>query len=241
MFKYLYTIYVFICFFILFMLCFPFFVLFSFMGSWGRKAIWKTVQVWSYVWSFAIGLPCERIFLGDFDASKPYIVVANHHSYLDTPLIFRAIPFFVRPLAKFELGKIPLFGFLYRQLAVTIDRSSKKSRTEGVLKLKRTLQEGSSILIFPEGTFNETDQPLAPFFDGAFKIAIQNKTPILPVIFLDSNDRWNNKSFWNWSIGKNRILFLPEITVADIDEKDSKTLKDYVANQMSEAILKYKS
>ena len=238
--RYLYVIYALLTFVIGFLVRLPFIVLFSLDGVRGRKAIWRLVQWWSYEWFFLIGIRSRRIFEAPLDPKKgPYIVVANHISYIDIPILFRALPFYARPLAKHELGKIPLFGFLYKQLAVTIDRSSGKSKLQGTIKLKDTINEGGSILIFPEGTFNETEAPLKSFYDGAFRIAIETQAPILPVVFLDALTLWHYKSFWSLRPGINRTVFLPVIETSQYG-KDMHRLKEDTFRAMEKAIQQYK-
>ena len=239
--RYLYVSYCIILFVVFFLVLFPFFLLFGFFGAWGRKAVWQIIRGWSYVWFFLIGMPAKRIYLQKPDKRRNYIVVANHVSYIDTPLIFRTIPFFVRPLAKKELAKIPLFGRLYKQVAVLVDRSDASSKSKSIHLLRRTLQSEGSIFIFPEGTFNETEDPLRPFYDGAFRLALRTGTNILPVIFPDTIKRWHYSSLWKWSPGINRAVFLPEVSVADFDVNDIQGLKKKVFDDMWQAMLTYKS
>jgi len=230
--RYLYVIWSITTFIIFFLALFPVFLFLSFFGAWGRKAIWQVIRAWSYVWFFLIGMPAPRVYRQKPVKGRNYIVVANHVSYIDTPLIFRTIPFYVRPLAKAELAKIPLFGFLYRQVAVLVDRADGKSKAKSVQMLRRTLQREGSIFIFPEGTFNETDEPMKFFYDGAFRLALRTNTPILPVIFPDTIRRWHYSSLWKWSPGKNRAVFLPEVGVAEFEPNDIAGLKKKVFDMM---------
>lgn len=233
----LYVLYCVTLFVAFFLVLFPFFILLSLFGAWGRKAIWQLIRGWSYVWLFLIGMRAKKVYRQRPDKRKNYIVVANHISYIDTPLIFRTIPFFVRPLAKKELAKIPLFGFLYKQMAVLVDRSDAGSKSKSIHMLRRTLQREGSIFIFPEGTFNETADPLKSFYDGAFRLALRTNTPILPVIFPDSVKRWHYSSFWKWSPGINRAIFLPEVGVDEFEPNDIQGLKKKVFDQMWQALI----
>lgn len=235
--RYLYVLYCVALFVAFFLVLFPFFILLSLFGAWGRKAIWQLIRGWSYVWLFLIGMRAKKIYRQRPDKRKNYIVVANHISYIDTPLIFRTIPFFVRPLAKKELAKIPLFGFLYKQMAVLVDRSDASSKSKSIHMLRRTLQREGSIFIFPEGTFNETADPLKSFYDGAFRLALRTNTAILPVIFPDSVKRWHYSSFWKWSPGINRAIFLPEVGVDEFEPNDIQGLKKKVFDQMWQALI----
>lgn len=194
------------------------------------------IQGWSYVWFFMIGMPVRKMYRSRPVPGRTYIVVANHTSYLDTPLIFRSVPFFVRPLAKKELARVPLFGFLYKQLAVLVDRGDSHSKTQSMRQMRRVLQREGSVFLFPEGTFNETEGPLAPFYDGAFKLALRTRTPILPVLFPDAAKRWRPGSFWNWSPGRNRVIFLPETSVVEMEGMDLAGLKKKVFDEMRAAL-----
>lgn len=224
--KALYSLYCVISFVLLFLLIFPFFLILSFFGRIGEKGIWFLIKTWSCIWLFIIG---HRVKVEGWDSSyyqgQPLIVVANHQSYLDTAMIFRVMPFMVAPLAKYELSKIPLFGLMYKKMAVLINREDSKSKKEGYTKLKKSLQQTQkSILIFPEGTFSqEGGTSLLPFYNGAFRLAIEMQLPILPILFLDTRKRFNEQKFWEWSPGVNRVVFLPPTS----PPKDLKSLESY--------------
>lgn len=236
--RYFYAVYAVITFVLLFLLFFPLFIVLSFFKAWGRKTIWRIIQLWSYIWFYLIAMPVRREYIQRPDRKKQYIVIANHWSYLDTAMIFRAIPFYARPLAKYELSKIPLFGFLYKTMAIIVDRENPESRLKSLHLLKHTIEaEKTSIFIFPEGTFNETNEPLKSFYDGAFRIAIETQTPILPVLFPDTRKRWHYRSFWAWSAGISRAVFLPEIDVRNYSTNDVAALRDKTHQAMWRAML----
>ena len=233
--KYIYVIYAFLIFAGLFLALFPLFLLMSLFGSWGRKANWYLIKLWSELWFPLVGIFNKNIFTAHPDSKENYIVVANHGSYLDTPLIFKALSFFVRPIGTYEYSKIPLFGFLYRNITVVIDRENNKSKVEGINGLRKTLKEGSSVFIFPEGKFNTGNEALLPFFDGAFRLSVQTGAPVLPLVFLDNTKRWSNKNFWSLKPGKNRVVFLPVFHPLDY-ENDAKLLKNAVRAAMQQAM-----
>jgi 1-acyl-sn-glycerol-3-phosphate acyltransferase len=64
-----------------------------------------------------------------------------------------------RPLGKIEIQKVPVFGIIYKVVVVVVDRSSSENRAKSMRDLKDVISKGISILIFPEGTFNETTNP----------------------------------------------------------------------------------
>ena len=105
----------------------------------------------------------------------------------------------------------------------------------------RVLKNESSILIFPEGTFNETGQQLKEFYDGAFRLAITTQTPIFPVIFPDTVSRWHYSAWWKMWPGRNRIVYLDPVNVQGITLDNLPALKQQVYSIMEAALIKYKA
>jgi 1-acyl-sn-glycerol-3-phosphate acyltransferase len=132
-----------------------------------------------------------------------------------------------------------VFGYIYKNAIVTVDRDNAADRSKSVRKLKAVLRRHISILIFPEGTFNETGNALKSFFDGAFRIAIETQTPIKPVLFLDVYNRMPYGKLFTLTPGKSRAVFMEEIAVAGLTLKDIETLKQKVYAQMEERLLHY--
>lgn len=179
----------------------------------------------------------RRIGKKPFD--KKYVYVANHISYLDTVLIYAAIPHYFRTLAKKEMVKIPVFGYVYKQLAVLVDRSSAHSRARSMRLMWRVLKNESNIAVFPEGTFNETDAPLKDFYDGAFRLAINTQTDILPMIFPDTVKRWHYSTAWKLNPGRNRVIYLEPVSIQGYSMERLPELKQKVYQQMEEALKEY--
>lgn len=233
----IYSLYCVVSFVILFLLVFPFFLILSFLGRVGEKGIWYLIKAWSYIWLFIIGHRIRIIgWKKEYLEYQPLIVVANHQSYLDTAMIFRALRFVVAPLAKYELSKIPLFGLMYRKMAILINREDIQSKKKGYAGLKDSLEHTQkSIFIFPEGTFSEEGATsLLPFYNGAFRMSIEMQLPILPVIFLDTRKRFNEQRFWKWTPGINRVIYLPPMMPPE-DMKGMESYKSAIFEQMNEA------
>lgn len=203
-----------------------------------RKLIWYIVHYWAVGWLLCIGMPMRRI--GSRPKGDKYVYVANHISYLDTVLIYAAIPYYFRTLAKKEMASIPVFGFVYKQIAVLVDRSSAESRTKSMRLMWRLLKKECNIAVFPEGTFNETDEPLKAFYNGAFKLAINTQTPILPMVFLDTVKRWHFSSNYKLKPGQNRVVYLPPVPTTGLTLDDLEMLKSSVYKQMEDAILAHR-
>jgi 1-acyl-sn-glycerol-3-phosphate acyltransferase len=139
------------------------------------------------------------------------------------------------------MTRIPVFGFIYKNAIVTVDRSNPANRAKSVQLLKALLRKGISILVFPEGTFNMTHQPLKDFYDGAFRIAIETGTPIRPVLLLNSYDRMNYRTIFSLNPGKSRSVFLPAVTVEGMGLDDVGRLKEKVFSIMEEELVRRKA
>jgi len=239
-FRFLYCLYALIVFISIMFLVLPFVIAGSFFGKIeGGNFIYRTCVIWGECWFFLIGIRHSNIFDSPHNASRQYIFVANHISYLDAPIIVKTIRQPVRVLGKIEMSRIPFFGFIYRNAIITVDRSSTKNRARSVRILKSVLKKGISIFIFPEGTFNETGKPLKEFFDGAFRIAIETQTPVKPVLFMDGYNRMNFNSIFSLMPGRSRSVFLEAVSVEGLTLKDVNALKEEVQLRMSEKLIEY--
>lgn len=240
--RILYCLYAFILFIVLMIIVIPFvFISLLFGKIRGGNIIFRLCSYWADTWFFLIGIYHKNIYESPHDKQRQYIFVANHISYIDAPIIVKTIRQPVRVLGKIEMAEIPLFGFIYRNAIVTVDRRDASKRANSVRILKSVLRRHISIFIFPEGTFNETNNPLKEFYDGAFRIAIETQTPVKPVLLLDAYDRMHYKSFLSVTPGISRSVFLDEISVEGLTLKDVQKLKRKTFFIMEEALLRYRA
>lgn len=201
--------------------------------------IYRICGWWADSWLFLIGIHTETIHEQEKTEIRPCVFVANHISYMDIPMIVKIIREPIRVLGKQEMAGIPIFGFVYRNAVVMVNRKDADQRQKSVLKMKAMLNKGISIFIFPEGTFNETEAPLKSFYDGAFRIALDTQSPIQPVIFPDTVKRLHYNSVFSLSPGKCRAVYLPLVPVELYSGKDLSSLKEKVYKEMEEGIRRY--
>ncbi|HLG39971.1 MAG TPA: lysophospholipid acyltransferase family protein [Chitinophagaceae bacterium] len=241
-FQWVYCIYALFTFVAIMIVIFPFVIMASFFGRIrGGNMVMRLCMLWADIWFALIFIFFKKIYEAPHDKSRAFIFVSNHISYLDAAIIPKAYRQPVRPLAKVEMGKVPVFGFIYRNATVTVDRSSVEHRAESVRILKSIIRKGISVLVFPEGTFNMTHRPLKEFYDGAFRVAIETQTPIKPVLVLDSYSRMNYKSFFSLNPGRCRIIYLEEIPVEGLTLADTSKLKEKVFVIMENKLKEYKA
>ncbi len=186
-FSALYTLWVFVIFtgsMIIFLpgIVLPF--LFGERSGWlGYKFIW----LWAWIFDKLTGIRYHLLGRENIKVKESYIFVSNHTSFLDAPGVRLMIPGEFRPLAKKELGKIPVLGLIVKSACIIVDRADHNSRKQSLAKLTNIIQSGLSPLIFAEGTQNRTKEMLQPFKDGAFKIAIDTQTNIIPMVVIGAS------------------------------------------------------
>jgi 1-acyl-sn-glycerol-3-phosphate acyltransferase len=231
----LYAFWVFLVFTVFMIVLLPGFIL-PFMI--GRKVSWIGgwfLKAWSWIFSMLTFIRYDFYGRENFRKGQSYIYISNHTSFLDIPGLWMIIPGEKRPLAKKELLKIPVFGWILRSAAVIVDRSSGESRKKSLDKLRRALADGVSILIFAEGTQNRTKETLQPFKDGGFRIAIDTQEPILPMVVVGAGPLMPPGTI-RMKPGRIRIIVAPEIPTQGLDTKDLPALKEKTFEVMKDLI-----
>jgi 1-acyl-sn-glycerol-3-phosphate acyltransferase len=240
-FQFFFSIYGFSIFLALMFLLFPFFI-YSFLQSpiKGGNLLYKICRFWADAFFFLVCIRHINIYEENHDTNKQYIFVSNHISYLDIPMMMKVIRHqHVRILGKAEMTKIPIFGYIYKQGAVLVDRGNAKNRSESIKNLIYFLGRKISVFICPEGTFNMTHSPLKNFYDGAFRIAIETQEPIRPILFLDTYDRLNYHSIFSLNPGKCRAVYLAETSTEGLVIDDLAMLREKIFSQMEDGLKRY--
>jgi 1-acyl-sn-glycerol-3-phosphate acyltransferase len=112
---------------------------------------------------------------------KSFVLMSNHQSLYDVPVIYQALARRIRMVAKKELFSVPIWGrAMHRAGFICLDRKSRDRSRETLLASADILQAGTSIWIAPEGTRSK-DGTLGPFRKGGFYLALQSGCPILPI------------------------------------------------------------
>jgi 1-acyl-sn-glycerol-3-phosphate acyltransferase len=238
--RWIYCFYAFITFVVIMLLIFPFALIANLFGRIrGGNMTIRLCMLWADIWFLLVFIWHKKIFEVPHDKKRAYIFVSNHISYLDGPILVKALRQHFRPLGKVEMSKVPIFGFIYRNAIVSVDRSSATNRSESVRILKSIISKGISVMVFPEGTFNMTTNPLKDFYDGAFRVAIETQTPVKPVLMLDAYRRMPYESLFSINPGQSRILYLDEIPVEGYTVDDIGKLKDQVYAIMEKKLIEY--
>lgn len=197
-------------------------------------AIQRSFQIWMGFYMPMIFCPVKHRGRDNFKKGKNYVVTLNHNTLADVPVSSPGIPGPNRTLAKVEMSKIPIFGYIYTSGSILVARADAQSRAESYGKMINALEQGLHLCLFPEGTRNKTSEPLARFYDGAFKVAIMAQKPIIPgLIFGTKAILHPTKKIWAWP-HKVEFHFLQEISTEGMKVEETDTLKQKVFNIMKE-------
>ncbi len=200
----------------------------------GQGLYIKIARKWIRFWLFIIG--CRLIIKGEqhFESGKSFIITCNHNSFMDPPL---SSPFILGPnktIGKSTFTKVPFFGWYYKRGGVMVNRKSEESRRKSYEEMRKVLQAGMHMCIYPEGTRNRTEAPLKPFYNGAFKLAVETGHPIMPAVLFNTKSVLPpGKFLFGWP-GKMEIHFLSPIDPKGFTAED---LKKNVFNCMSKYYL----
>lgn len=165
--------------------------------------------------------------LGNIDHDQTYVIVANHQSLADIIIIYR-IHMYFKWVAKKELLKLPFIGgLLWVNKHILLARGEFGSIKEVYRKAAGQLRKGVSMLFFPEGTRSSTDE-MGEFQNGAFKLAIKEKKPVLPVFIGGTRDAIPKGGWIFRTKVKGSLVVLPPIDTSNYQVADYAALRDMV-------------
>jgi len=162
----------------------------------------SNVSYYLYKWWMIFFLPPIGVFIKirgkhNFINGNKYIVTCNHNSLFDILVSSPQIPGPNKTIAKKELANIPVFGAPYKLGSILVDRKDRNSRANSYKQMRDALQKGFHMCIYPEGTRNKSTEPIKEFQNGAFKLAVETQTEIIPaLLFGTKNILPNDKTFY---------------------------------------------
>ncbi len=197
----------------------------------------KIANAWAKTILFVMGFTTKIDGFQKIDPKKSYVFCPNHTSMLDIMLMFAVTnnPFVF--VGKKELKNIPVFGYVFKKTSILVDRSDTKSGRKAFKDANRKLQNGTSVCIFPEGKVpSDENVVLDTFKSGAFRMAIEHKTPIVPITFFDCKKRFSY-TFFSGSPGVLRVKIHDIITTKSLSLENRNELKDQVFKTIHTSLL----
>lgn len=187
---------------------------------WARTILWMSL------------VPVEVRGKENLDPRRSCIYMSNHQSNYDIPVLLSWLPVQFRWLAKAELFNIPIFGRGMRGAGyISIDRSNRKSAFQSLARAAESIRNGTSVLIFPEGT-RSSDGALQSFKKGGFVLAVDAAVHIVPIVIHGTFAIMPKKG---WAIRRRPVVvdILPPIDASRYTRKNKDELMEHLSQVMS--------
>lgn len=192
--------------------------------------------IWSRVNAYFTPMFVKTFGKNNIKKNTSYIVVSNHQSYYDIFLIYGWLGIDIKWIMKKELKKIPGLGFGSEKVGhIFLDRSNSKKALESINEAKRKLINGTSLVIFPEGTRSKNGD-LGKFKRGAFKLALDLELPILPITVIGTNKILPTDSF-NLLPGKAKLIVHEPVDVKYYSENNMNELMETIKTTIEKPLI----
>jgi len=179
------------------------------------------IRKWSQLLLWVSGIRVELQGAENLQAANPAVIIINHESALDIPLVIGGLPVPVRFMAKKELFRVPIIGWeLILGGHIRIDRARSERAIRSIATYAPAIfREKQNIVVSPEGT-RSRDGKMGPFKKGGFVLAQDFDVPLIPVTILGSRDRVPNRSY-RICTGTVRLRIDPAVRVSDFADRET--------------------
>jgi 1-acyl-sn-glycerol-3-phosphate acyltransferase len=240
MFRLLYTAWGFFCFVLIFVLLFPFIFICLQRESWKRYAHFFNCLVPRLTLPL-IGIRSQIDYRFKPDTRRAYVFASNHFSFFDILSMSLVIPNYFAYVGKKSITTVPLFGYMFKHLHIYVDREDNRSRVVTLSRAMKTLAQGRSIAIYPEGGMKSENYPYMyePLTEGAFQMAVRQQVPVVPIAFLTNHQilpEYPKIRLFNYRF---RAIVFEPIETAGLTTADIPTIRDQYFKTINDALLNY--
>lgn len=184
----------------------------------------------------------KQIEMPDVPLTGPYVICSNHSSYLDIIQMYSILPktkfMFI---GKAELLRWPIISIFFKKMDIGVNREKRHSAMRSIIRAKKEISGGWSIVIYPEGKIPFNTPVLNPFKAGAFKMAIEEQVPILPITLIDTWKLFDADPPLTGRArpGVSRVVIHDPIPTKGLEKKDLVNLRQRTFETINGPLLKY--
>nr|MDQ3073238.1 1-acyl-sn-glycerol-3-phosphate acyltransferase [Bacteroidota bacterium] len=143
--------------------------------------------IWGRIVLMALGIFLNIRNIKTLDENQVYVFISNHRSHADIPVCVSITGHYFKFLAKEELTRVPLLGWIISKLYLTVSRKNTRDRVKSMINMKEALNNGTSLWLYPEGTRARSEDIIpGDFEDGAFWLAIETQKPLAVISIRDT-------------------------------------------------------
>jgi 1-acyl-sn-glycerol-3-phosphate acyltransferase len=240
LFSLLWKCYVAVIFVIFAVVLYPFFWILLSNKKW-KKISFRLFVFWSWMMRVFCFYRVKKVIDSPIPEG-PYIIVANHSSYLDIFFMYSILP--KHPflfLGKGEILSYPIIRTYFKGLNIPVYRKDRSKAATSFILAKKAVKEGWSLVIFPEGGIPDEGSPaMIPFKKGAFKLAKALNVPIIPVTFTNHYKLFSDPTniLGPARPGVSKIFIHETITAQAITEMTELELLRVCFDKINEALVK---
>lgn len=201
----------------------------------GTKFARMIAKIWGKFLVFLSGSKIELVIKDKEDFEKTIkenavVLVGNHQSYFDIPVLLAYFPKDIGFVAKKELEKVPFIGSWMKAIkCVFLDRSNPREGIKSIKDAVEKIKTGYSVVIFPEGTRSD-DGEVGEFKKGSFKIATDSGVKILPISLKGTIDMHRKGENLVRKAKKVEIIVDKSIDPSQLEREEIKHLSETIRN-----------
>lgn len=206
------------------------------VATFDERLSYRVSQLWVWINLVACGVRVHVQRLATLDPGRAYVFMSNHMSQYDVLAVVAALEEFqLRWVAKKELTRIPVFGWALKHSGhIIIDRSSHEQAIASLRAARTKMEDGISVMIFPEGTRGAAGRPLLPFKKGGFMLALETGFPIVPLAIRGSGRILPRGSLLPAS-GDIEVVVGPPIPVTGLDRDElMRRVRDFLSSYVDD-------
>ena len=236
--SYLYFFYFIIVYVVTCFLIAPY-IFFFVRGDKKYKRAKKVKKYWAKSILFAVGIKIKKTGLKNVESDKNYIICPNHKSYLDILLMYLIIDHDFAFLGKSEILKYPVIRFFFKRgIDIPVYRGTRIKAAQCLELAKKEIKTGRSVVVFPEGGWDNSETEMRKFKNGAFKLAIDTGCAILPITFKNNYDIFTDLTDLkgNSKPGIADVVVHKPILTKSLEKKDLVSLKNKTFNVINKEL-----
>lgn len=207
----------------------------------GKKQSFKLFVAWSWAFRLLCFYFVKRLKSSELPKA-PYLIIANHISYLDIFLMYSIFPknHFLF-LGKSEILKYPLIKTYFKRLNIPVHRENRVKAAKSLIHAAKAVKSGWSLVIFPEGGIPDENPGMIDFKAGAFQLAKSVKLPIVPLTYINNHRLFSDPTFILGPArpGVCQLYIHDAISVDEIEGMTQKELRDHCHEIINAPLLRH--
>jgi 1-acyl-sn-glycerol-3-phosphate acyltransferase len=195
----------------------------------------RVASLWSWLILKTCMIRVEVEGAENLEPGQTYVLISNHQSLFDTPILLAYLPVSFRFLYKKSLNRIPFLGWhLFLSGHIGVERKNPTKARESLDHAAHKIRSGTSVVLFPEGT-RSYDGLMRPFKRGSFRLALKAATPVVPMTIVDSHLVMKRGRVTVYPRTVKLIIDRP-VSVEGLEEEDAGKLLDTVRAVVSRTL-----